>query len=69
MKIMSPQREPSIEDFASMATTPIQDLTMVVKELLRLQQCRDPTPMQLDTCFQLPNFVSQMNGDNIYSWL
>jgi hypothetical protein len=69
MKIMSPRRDPSIEASTSTATNPIQDLTLALQELLRLQQRRAPTPMQLDTLFQLQNFASQMNGDNLNSWL
>jgi hypothetical protein len=42
---------------------------MALQELLRLQQRRAPTPMQLDTRFQLPKFVGQMNGENVDSWL
>jgi len=69
MKIMPPRRDPSIEDFASTATTQIQDLTMALQELLHLQQRRDPTPMQLDKHFQLPKFVGQINGENVNFWL
>jgi hypothetical protein len=64
---MLSRRELSTEDSASTATTPIQDLMMDLQELLCLQQRRAPTPMQLDTSFQLPKFAGQMNGKNVDS--
>ena len=50
-------------------STPVQDLAHALDELLCLQQRQDTTPMQLDTCFQLPKILGQMNGKTIDSWL
>ena len=69
MKIMPPRREPSIEDSTSNVSAPVQDLAHALHELLRLQQRRATTPMQLDTRFQLPKFLGQMNGETVNSWL
>ena len=61
---MLPRREPSTED------SPVHDLAMAIQELITLQQQRHPPgQMQLDTCFQLPKFLGQMNGEVIDSWL
>ena len=69
MKIMPPRREPSIEDSTSTVSASVQDLTRALHELLRLQQRRATTPMQLDTIFQLPKFSRQMNGERVDSRL
>jgi hypothetical protein len=66
---MLPRKEPSTEDSASTVSAPIQDLALALHELLRLQQRRAPTPMQLDTHFQLPKFLGQMNGEIVDSWI
>jgi hypothetical protein len=66
---MPPRREPSTEDSASTVSAPVQDLAHTLHELLRLQQRRATTPMQLDTRFQLPKFSGQMNGETVDSWL
>jgi hypothetical protein len=42
---------------------------MALQEILCLQQRKAPTHMHLDTCFQLPKFVGQMNDENFNSWL
>jgi hypothetical protein len=44
-------------------------LAVDLQELIRIQKQRPPTTMHLDTCFQLPNFVGQMNGKTMDSWL
>ena len=69
MKIMPPRRQPSTKDSASTVSAPVQDLAHALHELLRLQQRRATTPMQLDTRFQLPKFSGQMNGETVDSWL
>ena len=69
MKIMPPHREPSTKDLTSTVFAPIQDLAHALHELLSLQQRQATTPMQLDTCFQLPKFSRQMNGETVDSWL
>ena len=68
-EIMPPHREPPTEESSSTISAPVQDLAHALHELLRLQQRRATTPMQLDTCFQLPNFLGQMNGETMDSWL
>jgi hypothetical protein len=68
MKIMPPRNNSSPEDSTSGKSSPIQDLALALNELMRLQQS-SPTPMQLDTHFQLPKFSGHMNGEVIDSWV
>ena len=66
---MLPRRETSTEDSTSIVYAPVQYIAHALHELLRLQQRRATTPMQLDTRFQLPKFLGQMNGETVDSWL
>jgi hypothetical protein len=69
MKMMPPQRENSSEESSVAMSSPVEDLVLALHELLRLQQCNTPSTMQLDTCFQLSNFVRKMNGKTVDSWI
>ena len=68
MKIMPPGRD-SFEDDASLhQSSPIHDMEHALHQLLGLQY-RQPTPLQLDSRFQLPKFASHINGDLVDSWI
>jgi hypothetical protein len=66
---MPPRREVSSEDSSAATSTPIEELALALHELLRLQQRRTLATMQLDTRFQLPKFIGQMNGEMVDSWI
>ena len=58
------RQEPSTVD------SPINDLARALQELIMMQQQQcPPGQMQLDTCFQLPKFSGQMNGETVDSWI
>jgi hypothetical protein len=62
MKIMPPRRNTSKDDASSINSSPIQDLSLSLHELIRLQH-QTPSPLQLDARFQLPNFSRKINGN------
>jgi hypothetical protein len=69
LQTMPPRREVSNEESSAATSTPIEELALALHELLRLQQRQTPVTMQLDTHFQLPKFIGQMNGETVDSWI
>jgi hypothetical protein len=69
MWTMLPRQEASSEESSVATSTSVEDLTLALQELIRLQQQHPPVTMQLDTHFQLPKFVGQMNGEMVNSWI
>jgi hypothetical protein len=66
---MLPRREASNEESSTDTSSLMKYLALALQELIRLQQRRPPATMQLDTHFQLPKVVGQMNGETMDSWI
>lgn len=67
MKIMPPRRDPSLNPSNSSQSSPFQDLALALNQLMLQRGAL--TQLRLDTCFQLPKFSGQMNGEAADSWM
>ena len=56
-------------DYIPTASNPVQYLSPILSELLRMQQQNNPDPFRLDTRIQLPKFVGKSNGEVVDSWI
>jgi hypothetical protein len=66
---MPPRRDPLRVDSHYNTSNPVQVLTSVLNELLRMQQQNKPDPLWLDTLIQLPKFSWKNNGEVLDSWI
>ena len=66
---MPHQRDPLAVELDSNTLNPIQDISSVLNELLRMQQQNNTDPFQLDTKIQIPKFAGNINGEAVDSWI
>ena len=62
-------KDPLAVEWDSNTSNPIQDLTFILNELLRMKQQNNPNPFLLDTWIQLPKYFGQTNGEIVDSWI
>jgi hypothetical protein len=62
-------KDPLVVESNSSTSNPIQDLTSVLNELLKMKQQNNLDPFLLDTRIQLPKYFGQTNGEIVDSWI